>query len=89
MSGQSELRLNALKGELRRRLRGVCAHWPDDQFETMIEQIANITIKYDRALPAGSYDRRSTDRLIADLKEVLTRSESSGQHDAEPRNEER
>ena len=87
MSGESEVRLDALKGQLRARLRGVCAHWPDEQFEALIDQVANITYKYDRAMPAGSYDRRSTDRLIEDLKDALARSESTGQRNSEPGDE--
>jgi hypothetical protein len=65
-----------LSHELYRRLRPVCSQWPEDQFTQMIERLAEITIKYDRGFGV-TYDRRATDRLVADLKGVLERSEAT------------
>lgn len=42
----------------------------------MVERLADITMKYDVQAIASAYDRRSTDRLIDDLKAALIRSES-------------
>lgn len=64
-----------VSAELAARLRPVCAQWPQELFDEMVERLAEITLKYDRSFGA-TYDRRSTERLIADLKEALNRSRS-------------
>ena len=69
-------RRNLLIAELTARLRPTCAEWHDDLFAAMVERLADITMKYDVQAIASTYDRRSTDRLIDDLKAALTRSES-------------
>jgi hypothetical protein len=61
--------------DLATRLRPVCTQWPDDLFNTMIERLAEITLRYDRPESVGLYDRRTTERLVDDLKEALQRSE--------------
>lgn len=63
--------------ELAARLRPVCSQWPQHVFDEMIERLAEITLKYDRGFATPSYDRRSTDRLVADLKSALERSKAS------------
>jgi hypothetical protein len=60
--------------DLQVRLRPVCAQWPQELFDEMIQRLAEITLKYDRGF-GMTYDRRSTDRLVADLKGVLERSQ--------------
>jgi len=60
--------------DLTRRLRPVCENWPDAVFTEMVERLADITLKYDIAVP--TYDRRTTERVIDDLKSVLAQSES-------------
>jgi len=67
----------AILADLATRLRSVCAEWPDDLFNEMIERLADIALKYDGATPGATYDRRSTDRLIADLKAALERNQKA------------
>jgi hypothetical protein len=75
----------ALIEALTQRLRPLCADWPDDLFTPMIERIAEISLKYDRR-GAGVYDRRSSERLLNDLKDALERSMSKreGSDDSGP-----
>jgi hypothetical protein len=70
----------AIIDDLTGRLRPVCAQWPEEQFKQMVERLADITLKYDHG-SGVTYDRRSTDRLVADLKEVLERSQSTRDSD--------
>ncbi|MGH7638010.1 MAG: hypothetical protein ACREOK_10205 [Gemmatimonadaceae bacterium] len=67
----------ALIRELTIRLRPTCADWPDELFTAMVERLADITIKYSGHASISTYDRRSSDRLIADLKDALARSEAT------------
>lgn len=62
--------------ELAARLRPVCSQWPQHVFDEMIERLAEITLKYDRGFATPSYDRRSTERLVTDLKNALERSKA-------------
>ena len=64
----------AMVADLTRRLRPVCENWPDALFAEMVERLADITVKYDVAGP--TYDRRTTDRLVLDLRAALAQSES-------------
>ena len=64
----------AMVADLTRRLRPVCENWPDTLFTEMVERLADITVKYDIAGP--TYDRRTTERLMEDLKSALAQSES-------------
>ena len=61
--------------DLRKRLSPVCPDWPPELFASMIERLADVTLRYDGIASVSTYDRRSTDRLLADLKEALARSE--------------
>jgi hypothetical protein len=56
------------------RLRLVCADWPDDEFDPMVRQLAEITLKYEGRATSGMYDRRATDRLVAELRSALEES---------------
>jgi hypothetical protein len=47
-SARSE-RLVELKNEIARRLRAVCQHMPDDEFETLVERAARIELKYEQS----------------------------------------
>ena len=68
-----EVRRRAFKAQIRERLEHVCAEWPPDLFETLVERVADISLKYDsRGMP--SYDRRTTERMIADLKDLAEKS---------------
>lgn len=69
------VRRAAIVHDLSIRLRPVCADWPNELFESMIEGLAEVTMKYEGTASPSTYDRRTTDRLVADLKAALERSE--------------
>jgi hypothetical protein len=72
------LRRDVLIASLTARLRPLCSEWPDAVFTEMVQHLADITIKYDTVAPIGTpYDRRTTDRLVADLHEMLEKSEAN------------
>src|SRR5688572_14029176 len=83
-----DVRLSAISANIASRLRPVCAHWPEELFNEMVQGLAHITVKYEGAVTAGTYDRRTTDRLVADLKAALERSEATRQaHGSDPPSE--
>ena len=43
-----ERQLQALKREIADRLRSVCEHVPDEEFEQLVERIARIQRKYEK-----------------------------------------
>jgi hypothetical protein len=67
---------DAIAGEIAARLRRVCEHWPEGDFQAMVQRLAEITIKFDRVAPTAVYDRRAGDRIVVDLKAALERSEN-------------
>jgi hypothetical protein len=67
----------AIIADLSGRLRSVCEHWPREEFANMVARLADITLKYDGLASGGMYDRRTTDRLVADLQAALGRSEAA------------
>ena len=69
----------AIVHDLRSRLGPACSEWPAELFTSMIEGLADITLRYEGHASASTYDRRTTDRLVADLKEALGRNEE-GRH---------
>lgn len=62
--------------DLNRRLRPLCADWPEEEFRAMIDQFADITLKYQGLLGFDTYDRRSSERLLEEMKTTLARSEA-------------
>lgn len=72
-----DTRRAALVQELSKRLRPVCADWPDDLFNSMVDGLAAVTMKYEGTASPSTYDRRTTDRLVADLRDALGRSEET------------
>jgi hypothetical protein len=73
----SAARLAELKARVTARLQPVCAGWPEERFRALVESVALITLKYEligAAPPGEKYDRRTTERLIADLKKIARRS---------------
>lgn len=70
----SQTRRAVLVLDLNRRLRPVCTEWPDDLFNRMIESLATVTLKFEGTASPSTYDRRTTDRLLDDLKDALKRS---------------
>jgi len=75
MTRNEQLRLDELIETLRVRLRPVCSDWPEDMFEEVVRELAAITLKYEGSATPGMYDRRRTDRLVADLKDIVGRSQ--------------
>ena len=43
-----ERQLQAVKREIADRLRSVCEHVPDEEFEQLVERIAHIQRKYEK-----------------------------------------
>lgn len=74
---REETRRDELVRELRDRLGPACREWPSDLFESMVQGLADITLKYERTSATSIYDRRNTDRLVEDLKDALGRSEEA------------
>jgi hypothetical protein len=70
-----DVRIAAIRDSISARLRPVCEHWPNELFDEMVIGLAQITVKYEGTVTAGTYDRRTTDRLVADLKAALERNE--------------
>lgn len=64
--------------ELARRLRPVCADWPNDLFDSMIEGLATLTMKYEGTASPSTYDRRTTERLVSEVRNALTRNADVG-----------
>jgi hypothetical protein len=75
----------AVIADLIARLRPVCEQWPDDLFDAMVDRLADITVKYDRLASGGSFDRRSTERLVSELKDALERNQAARGEDPEIR----
>ena len=64
---------DSLIATLTARLKGVCAEWPEGEFQEMVQRIADITIKYEARIDSV-YDRRTADRLVEELNDVVDRS---------------
>jgi hypothetical protein len=77
MANDEHHRLDELTDNLRSRLRTVCADWPEDMFEEVIRELAAITLKYEGSATPTLYDRRRTDRLVTDLKDIVRRTRSA------------
>lgn len=43
-----------LKADLALRLRSVCAHFPNSEFDALIDQIARVEVKYALRAPPAS-----------------------------------
>ena len=71
-------RLETLKAELRARLGPVCESWPDDLFESMVQRLAELTDKYNGSASPSIYDRRATERLAAEKRTAMDRSDAPG-----------
>ena len=67
-------RLDELRSEIAARLTAVCRDWPAEMFEEMVRGLAALTLKYEHAAAPGAYDRRTTDRLIEEMKALATRN---------------
>ena len=61
-----------LLDDIRRRLSGVCAHWPAELFEEVTIRAAWIEFKYDRAMTDGFAAAR-----LREVRETRERSLSA------------
>lgn len=78
-----DTRRAAIIHDLRTRLGPTCAGWPPDMFAQMVEGLADITLRYEGHSSASTYDRRTTDRLVADLRDALARNEEARDRDGQ------
>ena len=46
--------LDRLRAEISARIRRVCAHLSEDQFDELVRDIATVTLKYDEERPRTS-----------------------------------
>jgi len=81
---EEDARLRAEIRVVTARLRSTCADWPTELFEQMVRRIAHVTLKYNGVLSLSTYDRRTADRVIDELKAALELSERSPHHDDLP-----
>ncbi len=57
MTLNDEMRdLESLKADIASRLRPSCAHFPDSEFEDLVNQIAHVELKYARHIAPSSVD---------------------------------
>jgi hypothetical protein len=70
-------RRKALIESMTARLRPLCSEWPEDVFAEMVRHLADITIKYEGNALIEGYDRRTSDRLLSDMREMLQKSEDT------------
>jgi hypothetical protein len=74
LTEQRQRRLEELRSQIAARLEPVCREWPTEMFEEMVRGLAALTLKYEHHGDAPSYDRRTTDRLLDDMKTLIERS---------------
>ena len=74
MTEERDLRLEELRAHFAARLKGVCDQWPPEMFAEMVRELAAITLKYDASSSPSMYDRRSTERLLSDMRDLADRS---------------
>jgi hypothetical protein len=67
-------RLEELRAEIAGRLEPVCRDWPTEMFDEMVRGLAALTLKYEHSAAPGAYDRRTTDRLIDEMKALAQRN---------------
>lgn len=71
MAYERSQRLAALERDIRARLRPVCQDWPPETFDEVVRNLVEVTVKYEGRVSSGAYDRRSTERVLADLRQYL------------------
>jgi hypothetical protein len=65
-----------LRDHIAARLMPVCEGWPRELFDEMVHGLTVITLKYDTTESAlWQYDRRTTDRLIQEMRDAAERSQ--------------
>ena len=80
MAEPSSTRLAELRAHVAERLRPICADWPDELFDEMVESIATITLKYEFIGPKAAdfiTNPHAANEIIEDLKEATRRSAES------------
>src|SRR5688500_19284796 len=74
LTEQRQQRLAELQSQIAVRLEPVCKGWPTEMFEEMVRGLAALTLKYERQGAPPTYDRRTTDRPLDDMKTLTERS---------------
>lgn len=74
MTDERDLRLEELRAHFAARLKGVCDQWPREMFSEMVSRLAEVTLKYDASSSPSMYDRRATERLLSDMRNLADRS---------------
>ncbi|HEU4994405.1 MAG TPA: hypothetical protein VFT29_06275 [Gemmatimonadaceae bacterium] len=58
----------AIVHDLEIRLRPVCDYWPDDLFRSMVDDLADVTLKYEGIASPSIFDPLTRHRLVHDLR---------------------
>lgn len=69
----SDPRRAAIVHDLEIRLRPMCEHWPAELFRSMVDGLANVTLKYEGLASPSIFDPRTRDRLVNDIGAALGR----------------
>lgn len=75
MTDAAPLRLHVLRLNIRERLRAVCVGWPEDQFEALVTEIAETSLKYEGVATPASADESTAFRFIAQMNEAVAHVE--------------
>jgi hypothetical protein len=60
----------AIVHDLEIRLRPICDYWPDDLFRSMVDGLADVTLKYEGVASPSIFDYRAY-RLVDDARASL------------------
>ena len=79
LNTEESVRLEALIASMSSRLRPLCAEWPETNFNEMVRELAEITLRYEgQATPTAS-ECAAMDLLAAQTKEMLEKRRAAGQ----------
>jgi hypothetical protein len=69
-------RLTQLRAQIGARLKATCAGWPAERFSGLVDQVAAITLKYERLdMRPSAYDSQAAiDRLTMEVAKLARRS---------------
>jgi hypothetical protein len=79
MTGDSDgatLRLRVLRLAIRERLKGVCAGWPPEEFDALVQQIAATTMAYDGRATPTAQELESALPVLEETEKNLARIEA-------------
>ena len=67
MSREDSPRVRSLIHSMTKRLRPLCSEWPEDHFNEMVRNLAEITLKYEGRITPNTCDTALSDRVIVQL----------------------